>query len=64
MSEYNLPNFYDTINQELIKTPLTPFNSVDFFELDLKEKFPALPIKKDEYEKNYFDSNKFVIHLQ
>jgi len=53
--EVNLPNFYDTVLEELIKSPETRFDSIDFFEKNLSTKYPQLPVK-ETYKKVSYDS--------
>lgn len=69
--ELNLPNFYDTINNELIKE--TPFDSVAFFEQNLSRLSDPLNTsnKKNFYnstfstdEQNLLKTKKFTEYLK
>lgn len=54
--DLNLPNFYDTVNQELIKTPDIPFDGVSFFQKELSLKYPPTPVS-EEYKKVVYNSS-------
>lgn len=58
--ELNLPNFYDSVNNELIRTPLTPFDSVDVFERNLDQKYKSTPLKT-AYKSIVYNSNIEVL---